>query len=52
MKNKYSLQTVGNFHEVFDDTNKITVYASTDKSKCVKIITQLRNNLITVEELK
>lgn len=52
MKNKYSLQKVGNFHEVFDDTNKITVYVSTDKAKCVKIITQLRDGTITVGDLK
>ena len=52
MKNKYSLQAVGGFHEVFDETNKVTVYVSTDKAKCVSIITKLRNNSITVGDLK
>ena len=52
MKNKYTLQTVGEFYEVFDETNKITVFANESKPLCEVTLLKLRQGKISVADLK
>lgn len=55
MKPVYRLDYSKDFIEVYDTTNMITVYVTTNdtvgKKKAVATITKLRNNITTVEEL-
>jgi len=52
MKNKYELSNVGGFWEVFNSTHKVTVYVSESRGKCVKVLSDLRTNKITEQELR
>jgi|TARA_A100001391_G_scaffold204241_2_gene199245 hypothetical protein len=52
MKNKYELSNVGGFWEVFNLSNKTTVYVSEDKAKCVKVLSDLQKGKLTEAELR
>lgn len=51
MKKIYNLSFVGGFWEVFNQTDKITVYVSESKEKAVDTMLKLRKGQVTEGEL-